>query len=99
MKETLKHDNGKVDLSLIDNQFIHGVSRVLMFGAEKYERDNWKLGTDWNRTYSAALRHLHSFWDGEDIDPETGLSHLYHAACNLMFLDYWQRNDKGNNNR
>lgn len=99
MAETKKHDQGKVDISLIDSGFVQGVSRILMFGAEKYERDNWRLGTDWNRTYSATQRHMQAWWDGEDTDPETGESHLYHAACNLMFLDYWQRKGKGNDNR
>jgi hypothetical protein len=31
--------------------------------------------------------------DGESVDPETGISHLAHAACNLLFLlDYEARN-------
>jgi hypothetical protein len=32
------------------------------------------------------MRHLHAFNDGEDKDPESGLSHLAHASCCLMFL-------------
>jgi len=32
------------------------------------------------------LRHLTAWWAGEDLDPESGLHHLAHAACCLMFL-------------
>lgn len=98
-EETKKYDSGKTDLSLVDNEFTNGVARVLMFGADKYQRDNWRLGTEWHRTFSALKRHIDSWWDGEDLDPETNESHLYHAACNLMFLDYWQRRGKGTDDR
>lgn len=99
MEETKKFDQGKTDLSLLDNEFVHGAAKILMFGAEKYGRDNWRGGTQWNRAYSAAKRHIDAFWDGEDHDSESGECHLYHAACNLMFLSYWKRNGLGVDNR
>jgi len=48
--------------------------------------NNWRLGMPFGRIYAAAQRHLWAWWDGEDIDPESGLNHLDHAACNLAFL-------------
>lgn len=62
------------------------VARVLMFGAEKYGRDNWKKGMDWTRLYDASLRHLIAWREGQDKDNETGLSHLAHASCCILFL-------------
>lgn len=46
---------------------------------------NWRNGLSSSRVLDAALRHIASFNDGEDVDPESGVSHLAHAACNLMF--------------
>ncbi len=40
----------------------------------------------WSRPLAACLRHVFSYIGGEDKDPETGLSHLAHASCCLMFL-------------
>jgi hypothetical protein len=34
------------------------------------------------------MRHLLAFWSGEETDPESGLPHLAHALCGLMFL-HW----------
>jgi hypothetical protein len=45
---------------------------------------------DWSRMVGAALRHIHAFNDGEDNDPESGLSHIDHALCCLMFLSNYQ---------
>ena len=59
---------------------------VLDYGAKKYGRDNWRNGLKFSRALDAALRHILAFNSGEDNDPETGLSHLAHARCNLAFL-------------
>lgn len=89
----LKFDDGKVRLDLIDYKFVEGIGLVLTYGAKKYAENNWKLFTpdDRKRLRAAALRHLHAYCDGERFDKETGLSHLYHAGCELMFLDYFDR--------
>jgi len=47
---------------------------------------NWEKGIAWSRVYGAALRHLNAWYGGENLDPETGRSHLWHAATNIMFL-------------
>ena len=59
---------------------------VLKFGAIKYAEHNWRKGFTWSRPLAAAMRHITAFNDGEDKDPESGLSHLAHAACCIMFL-------------
>lgn len=59
------------------------VLRVREFGAIKYSADNWKLGFSYKRGLNAALRHLNAFIGGEELDGESGLSHLAHAGCSL----------------
>lgn len=59
---------------------------VLTFGAKKYAAWNWAKGISYSRLYDGIQRHLSAFWDREDSDPESGLSHLLHASCGMMFL-------------
>lgn len=62
------------------------VANVLTFGAKKYDEDNWrKLENLQNRYTSGALRHIFAHNDGELLDAESGLSHLAHAICCLLF--------------
>ena len=86
-----KHDSGKVLAAAVDPKYIIGTAHVLTFGAKKYERDNWKLATDKTRIEDALMRHLYAYLAGETTDPETNISHLYHASCNLMFLAHIDR--------
>lgn len=81
-----KHDGGKPRMDLLDKHALEEISRVLDFGAQKYAAHNWRQGIQYSRLTAAALRHLHAFNDGEDIDPESGLSHLAHLGCCVMFL-------------
>ena len=90
-----KDDQEKNRLDLIEPEFIEGVGKVLTFGADKYEPNNWQKVEDAeDRYYAAALRHLIAWRKGEKTDPESGLSHLDHAACNLMFLQHFEREEK-----
>jgi len=60
---------------------------VLRHGAEKYGRHNWRdAGISASVYYDAALRHLFSWWEGETIDPESGLPHLAHAMASLCIV-------------
>lgn len=86
MEEGVKHDSEKVKMGLISSRFLMGLARVLTLGAGKYAAHNWRKGMATSRYYDALQRHLVAWNDGEDNDPEWGKSHLYHAACCLMFL-------------
>jgi hypothetical protein len=82
-----KYDEFKTDWSLLPMSTISPVISVLMFGAEKYGRDNWRKVADGpRRYYSAAQRHLAAYQSGETHDEETGEPHLAHAMCCLIFL-------------
>lgn len=48
--------------------------------------NNWRLGINNSRLVASLLRHLSAYQRGENIDPESGLSHLDHIGANWMFL-------------
>ena len=98
--EALKYDAGKVPLHLIDPLWLEATAQVLAFGAKKYQAWNWAQGTfDWSRLYGALQRHLNAWWSGEEHDPETGLPHLWHANCCLMFLTRYAHSGWGTDDR
>ena len=81
-----KFDSEKPKMYLLPPKATLEVAKVLTFGADKYDEDNWRKLEDAQKRYSGgALRHIFSHLDGELQDPETNLSHLAHAICCLMF--------------
>jgi len=92
-KDFAKADDNKNRLELIQPEFILGLGEVLTFGAKKYAPNNWMKAKpkDIERIKGATLRHQLAYMSGEKKDPETGISHLHHISCNLMFLDYFDR--------
>lgn len=94
-----KHDGGKPPMALLSGAALVEIAKVLEFGSKKYDSWNWKGGFKWSRLASAVLRHIFSWLSGEDKDPETGLSHLAHASCGLMFLLDFEVNKLGEDDR
>jgi hypothetical protein len=86
----LKHDAGKARWDLLPLGPVAAVVAVLSFGAKKYAPNGWVAvaeGPDGaDRYYAAVLRHLVAWRRGEATDPESGLPHLAHAACGVLFL-------------
>lgn len=86
----LKFDGGKPQPTLLMRgcaKAIAGVIAVLGFGAKKYAADSWKQVEDGETRYRDALyRHLSAIEQGETHDPESGLPHIDHIACNALFL-------------
>ncbi|AGR46570.1 hypothetical protein TW1_054 [Pseudoalteromonas phage TW1] len=82
-----KFDGGKLRFSLIPPQPLSDVNKVLEFGAKKYGANNWqKVDNAKERYFNAAMRHLLAWQSGELLDDESGLPHLAHAQCCLMFM-------------
>lgn len=82
----VKHDNGKIDWSLIPIEAMDEVLKVFQFGAEKYERWNYRKGFKQSRLIAAAFRHITAHMRGQDFDEESGMRHLAHAGCCILML-------------
>lgn len=87
-----KFDQEKPQMALLPPHALEAVARVLTYGAQKYERDNWKYVPDGEYRYrNAAFRHFNEILKGNLVDEETGEHHLAHAICCLMFeLDAYE---------
>lgn len=81
-----KHDQDKPRPELCPPTAIMAAARVFEFGARKYSANNWRQGIKFSRLYGALQRHLNAWWDGQNIDQESGDHHLAHAMCCLMML-------------
>jgi len=95
----IKYDDGKPDHSLHPPIALEEIAKVWSFGQRKYQAFNWSKGFLWRRPAAAALRHITAWLRGEDLDPESGYSHLAHAACCLMMLLHFQATNTGTDNR
>ena len=94
LKLATKFDEGKRDWSLLPLDSVEEIVKVLEFGANKYAAHNWSSngGFKYTRVINAMIRHLFAFARGVDKDPETGLSHLAHLGCNVLFLLHFVAN-------
>ena len=87
-KQALRYNEGKEQWSLVDFKSLKPMVEVLEYGANKYEPFNWTKGFPTTKLCESLLRHVFAYLGGEDIDQESGLSHIGHIQCNAMFLAY-----------
>ena len=77
----------KAPMSTVPAPVIMELGLALMEGARKYGRHNYRaVGVRASVYYDALMRHMASFWEGEDIDPDSGLSHVTKAMACLAVL-------------
>ena len=85
-KTAARFNQGKPKYSMLDLTCLKPGVRVLEFGADKYERDNWKKGMPVSQILDSLLRHVSALQRGEFVDQESGLPHIGHIQCNALFL-------------
>ena len=97
----IKDDNGKCRLELLPYDALRGVADVFAYGADKYYQDSWRSNepAEYSRTFGSVLRHLTSWYAGQDNDPESGLNHVDHAISQLLILRYVMVNRPDKDNR
>lgn len=85
--DELKHDDGKLRLTLVPQAIIWHVAAVREFGSLKYkDPENWK-NVSAQRYRDALMRHvLRYLEDPQGKDDDSSLPHLWHVACNVAFL-------------
>ena len=93
-----KFDQEKPRWDLVPWEPMEDVILVLTEGAKKYAPFNWQYvkGARW-RYLGAAFRHIVARAKGEISDAETGLPHLAHAICCLLFLAWFDKHPEAKN--
>lgn len=77
----------KVPMSTVPSPVLTEVGLGMMEGALKYGRHNYRvIGVRGSVYYDATMRHLMAWWEGQDIDPDSGLSHISKAIASLVVL-------------
>jgi len=77
----------KAPLSTLSCHVLYEMGLGMLEGARKYGRHNYRaIGVSATVYYDATLRHLMDWWEGEDIDPDSGLNHITKALTALMVL-------------
>ena len=82
-----KYDVGKPRMDLLPPIAQEQVAEAFTYGANKYAPWNYlNEGLDTSRLFAATIRHLNEWNKGNDIDPESNVSHLGHAGANIAML-------------
>lgn len=77
----------KAPMSTVSAAVMAELGVAMLEGAAKYGRHNYRaVGVRASVYYDATLRHLFSWWEGEDIDPDSGMSHITKAIASLAVL-------------
>ena len=77
----------KVPFSTVSVPVIAEVGLAMLEGALKYGRHNYRaVGVRASVYYDALIRHVGAWWEGEDIDPDSGLNHITKAIATLVVL-------------
>jgi len=84
----MRFNTGKPQWSLVHFKSLEPMIRVLEFGALKYAPKNWQKPMPLDQILESMQRHLASIFDGEEVDSESGISHMGHIMCNAMFYIY-----------
>lgn len=78
---------GKAPMSTVSAPVLAEIGVAMLEGACKYGRHNYRaVGVRASIYYDATMRHLMAWWEGQDIDPGSGLSHITKAITSLVVL-------------
>lgn len=77
----------KVPMSTVSAPVIAEMGLAMLEGARKYGRHNYRIaGVRASVYYDAVFRHMIAWWEGEDIDPDSGLNHITKMLSCLAVL-------------
>lgn len=77
----------KAPMSTVPANVIAEVGVAMLEGASKYGRHNYRVaGVRASVYYDGTMRHIMSWWEGEDLDPDSNLSHITKAIASLVVL-------------
>jgi hypothetical protein len=77
----------KAPMSTVPATVMAEIGVAMLEGASKYGRHNYRaVGVRGSVYYDGTMRHLMAWWEGEDIDADSGLSHITKAIASLVVL-------------
>ena len=94
-----RYNAGKPRFDLIPLQALVNAAKVFEFGEGKYGRNNWTRGMEWSKMIASLVRHIAAFQAGEDMDMESGHSHVGAILCNAIMLSWYFDNFKAGDDR
>lgn len=98
-RKALRYNQGKLPYELLPAYPVEVLVKVYQYGTNKYAPRNWEKGNEYSINYGALMRHLQKWWQGEDLDPESGLPHLAHVAWGTFALLEYERRGVGTDDR
>lgn len=85
---SLRYNTGKPKWSLVHMHSLVPMIRALEYGALKYAPFNWQKPMKRDEVLDSMQRHLAALIDGNELDDESGLTHIGHIMANAMFYSY-----------
>jgi len=85
--------------SALDPVALWKLAEVAGMGAAKYSAHNYLAGYRWSLSLDALMRHVWLFQSGEDMDEESGLPHVAHAAWHALALVSFMERGLGEDDR
>jgi len=77
----------KAGLSMLPRQVLYEVALGMLEGSLKYARHNYRIAGVRASVYmDANSRHMDAWWEGQDMDPGSGLHHVVKAIASLVVL-------------
>lgn len=90
----------KAPLSTLPMPVMFEIAAGMLEGACKYGRHNYRvIGVRSSIYYDATMRHLAAWWEGQDIDPDSGIHHVSKAIASLVVLRDAMLQDKVHDDR
>lgn len=90
----------KFPMSTIPLQVLGELGIAMLEGSLKYGRSNYRVaGIRASVYFDALMRHALAWWEGQDIDPDSGLSHITKAIATLVVMRDAMLNEKWNDDR
>jgi hypothetical protein len=90
----------KPPVSNVPLSVISEVGMALAEGSHKYGSSNWRvIGVRASVYWDATFRHIKAWWEGEDTDPDSQLSHITKAISALVVLRDAMIQDNWNDDR
>ena len=90
----------KAPMSTVPANVLAEIGVAMLEGSMKYGRHNYRAaGVRGSVYYDGVMRHLMAWWEGEDIDPDSGMNHIVKAMTSLVVLRDAMHNDKWSDDR